>query len=90
MSVSLLDIKNRDPASFMHSVKNVRICKIWTPSSFYVQLPDEDIIYNKLERDMLQYYNGATIYSYCCALNNQTPNNCSLRKLKRQDLKVSI
>lgn len=90
MSVSLLHVKHRDSESLLHSVKNVRISTFYTPSSFYLQLLEENELYNKLKNEMLSYYNGATKRSFRCALSRQTPDKPILNKLKIKNLKVSM
>lgn len=90
MALSLLSIKNRDPGSLLYSVRNVRVSKFSTPSSFYIQLLDEDESYNNLQVEMQEYYNGVTVYSYCCNLTGAASGNSSLNKLKIQQLRVSI
>lgn len=61
----------------------------YTPSSFYVQLLEEDEMYDKLKKEMQAYYNGFNKRSYCCAMSGQTLVNPALKKLKIEDLKVS-
>lgn len=58
----------------MYNVKNARMSTFWTPSSFYIQLTEEDEFYNNLEAEMLAYYNGVAVYSYCCKLSGETPS----------------
>lgn len=88
MSESLLQIKHRDSGNLLHSVKDVRISTFYTPSSFYLQLLDEDAVYNKLKDEMLVYFNNITVRSFCCALGGQTLDNPALDKIKIQNLKV--
>lgn len=90
MSMSLSRINNRDPRGLLYNVKNARMSTFWTPSSFYIQLIEEDEFYNNLEAEMLAYYNGVAVYSYCCKLSGETPDNPALNKLKIQFLTVSI
>lgn len=88
MSASLLQIRNRE--SLLHTARNVRMSTFYTPSSFYLQLLEEDEVYDKLKKEMLAYFNGANVRSYCCATTGQTLDNSALKKLKIENLIVSI
>lgn len=90
MSESLNGVNYRQCESLLYSVKNVRVSTFWSPSSFYIQLLEEDVSYNDLEIEMLKYYNGLTIYSYCRKLSGKTCETPTRTKLKIEHLIVSI
>ncbi|KAJ8672390.1 hypothetical protein QAD02_003649 [Eretmocerus hayati] len=54
-------LKNKDIDSLLNRLKYVRISNFVTPSFFYVQLLDEDIIYNRLELELLDFYGSENL-----------------------------
>ena len=93
-TVSLLEIKNRDLNKFIDNVKNVRITHFSSPSSFYVQIIEEDESYSTLQADISKFYGAISSTHFYCgktkSMRLQEIENPFLKKLKADDLQVSI
>lgn len=84
-------VKERNCTILTGTVKKVRLSKFSTPSSFYIQLIEEDGEYNALEEEMEEYYTPKRMLTYfknsrCMQAKNNF--EFELPKLKIHNLQV--
>lgn len=92
-SISLSCAGHRDPIYLQNKTKYLRISRFNSPSSFYIQLVEEDVFYTELEKEMQRFYQFAPLYRYCDEVKDFKihPNDEMLfKKLTLQNLQVSF
>lgn len=91
--MSLLAIRNRDESKLLGDVRCVRLCLFRTPSSFHVQMVEEDKVYEEMHEEMQSYYSTQSFIHFCeetKKLKHRETDEPFLDRLKIEELNVSF
>ncbi|KAJ8672320.1 hypothetical protein QAD02_003579 [Eretmocerus hayati] len=82
-------LKNKDIGSLLNILKYVRISNFVTPLFFYVELLDEDIIYNRLELELLDFHGSENLDDQLSTIWSGL-RGAVLKKLNSKELKLRM